>query len=323
MFNIYMKYTLVLFLSLLSLQISAQETQNPEAVLVTPEQKTEFLRIHKGSNGVASALQLANARYIKNHDAANNVSVDLISAVHIADKSYYENLNELFKTYDVVLYELVAPEGTRVGGNVGDKSKGDKNTGGKNISLMTSLQRGMQNVLGLTFQLDEVDYSASNFVHADISPTDFKRSMAEKGESFLSMFLKLWLVGMQQQAANKSAATDAQLLLALFSPTRERDLKVIVAQQFIQMRPTIDALEGENGSTIITTRNLKALQVLRQEIKKGHKKLAIFYGAAHMPGIEEGLIEEFGMQLDQINWVDGWDLRVPVMAPKTAVENAP
>jgi len=27
------------------LQISAQETQNPEAVLVTPEQKTEFLRI--------------------------------------------------------------------------------------------------------------------------------------------------------------------------------------------------------------------------------------------------------------------------------------
>ncbi len=40
-----MKYTLILFLSLLSLQISAQETQNPEAVLVTPEQKTEFLRI--------------------------------------------------------------------------------------------------------------------------------------------------------------------------------------------------------------------------------------------------------------------------------------
>jgi len=238
--------------------------------------------------------------------------------VHIADKSYYENLNELFKTYDVVLYELVAPEGTRVGGNVEDK-----NTGGKNISLITSLQRGMQNVLGLTFQLDEVDYSASNFVHADISPTDFKRSMAEKGESFLSMFLKLWLVGMQQQTANKSAATDAQLLLALFSPTRERDLKVIAAQQFIQIRPTIDALEGENGSTIITTRNLKALQILRQEIEKGHKKLAIFYGAAHMPGIEEGLIEEFGMKLDQINWVDGWDLRVPVMTPKAAVKNAP
>ncbi|MCF6226910.1 MAG: hypothetical protein L3J22_11510 [Xanthomonadales bacterium] len=318
-----MKYTLVLFLSLLSLQISAQETQNPKAVLVTFDQKTEFLRIHKDTNGVASALQLANARYITNHGVANKVSVDLISAVHIADKSYYQNLNELFKTYDVVLYELVAPEGTRVGENVGDESVDGKNAGGKNISLITSLQKGMQNVLGLTFQLDEVDYSASNFVHADISPTDFKRSMAEKGESFLSMFVKVWRVGMQQQTANKNAATDVQLLLALFSPTRERDLKVLAAQQFSQMRPTLDALEGENGSTIITTRNLKALQILRQEIEKGHKKLAIFYGAAHMPGIEEGLIEEFGMKLDQINWVDGWDLRVPVMAPKTVVENAP
>ncbi|MCF6264400.1 MAG: hypothetical protein L3J24_12550 [Xanthomonadales bacterium] len=316
-----MKYTLVLFFSLFSLhslQTSAQETQNSKAVVVTSDQKTEFLRIHKDTNGVASALQLANARYIPEDGAANDLYVDLISAVHVADKSYYENLNELFKTYDVVLYELVAPKGTRVGENAGDKSTGDKNK-----SLISSLQRGMQNILGLTFQLDEIDYSASNFVHADISPTDFKRSMAEKGESFLSMLLKVWLVGMQQQAANKNAATDAKLLLALFSPTRERDLKVIAAQQIIEMRPTIDALEGENGSTIITTRNLKALQVLRQEIDKGHKKLAIFYGAAHMPGIEEGLIEEFGMTLEHINWVDGWDLRAPLVEATAVVENAP
>ncbi|MCF6263122.1 MAG: hypothetical protein L3J24_05995 [Xanthomonadales bacterium] len=122
--------------------------------------------------------------------------------------------------------------------------------------------------------------------------------------------------------SNQNAATDAKLLLALFSSTLERDLKVIAAQQIIEMRPTMDALEGESGSTIITTRNLKALQVLKQEIEKGHKKLAIFYGAAHMPGIEEGLVEEFGMKLDQINWVDGWDLRVSVMATEADVENA-
>ncbi|MCF6263121.1 MAG: hypothetical protein L3J24_05990 [Xanthomonadales bacterium] len=182
-----MKYTLILFFSLFSLQASAQAIQSSDAGLLTAEHETEFLRIHKDTKGRTIALQLANARHIPEQDAANDLVVDLISAAHIADKSYYENLNEFFKTYDVVLYELVAPEGTKVG----------ENTDSKNKSLISSLQRGMQNALGLSFQFDEVDYLASNFVHTDISLTDFKQSMTDKGESFLSMFLKVWLVGMQ------------------------------------------------------------------------------------------------------------------------------
>jgi len=116
----------------------------------------------------------------------------------------------------------------------------------------------MKNVLGLTFQLDEVDYSPDNFVHADISPEDFKNSMNEKGESFLSMFMRMWLVGIQQQATNPNAVSDMDLIMALLSPKRERDLKVLAAKQFIEMDPVMDVLEGENGSTIISTRNLRA-----------------------------------------------------------------
>lgn len=237
-------------------------------------------------------------RYAPANNYPSNVYVDLISAVHVGDKSYYESLNSLFKNYDAVLYELVAPEGTKVS----DKSAGE----GK--SMLSALQHGMKNVLGLTFQLDEVDYDAENFVHADISPDDFVKSMDEKGESFLSMFLRMWLVGMQQQATNPNAINDMDLIFAMFSNNREAKLKQLVAVQFIEMDPVMNALEGKEGSTILTTRNLKALKVLREQLDKGHKKLAIFYGAAHMPEMEELLITDFNFKPVKTDWVNAWDL---------------
>jgi len=261
--------------------------------------KTEFLRIKNNENDVPIALQLANARYVPINGFPKGMYVDLISAVHIADKSYYDNLNKLFKTYDVVLYELVAEEGTRVGDKKASEGK----------SLLSALQQGMKNVLGLTFQLDEVDYSPKNFVHADISPEDFKNSMDKRGESFFSMFLRMMLVSMQQQATNPNAVSDADLIMALFSDNRERDLKIIAANQFIEMEPVMNAIEGDKGSTIVTERNLKALKVLRQEIEKGNKTFAIFYGAAHMPEMAKVMMKEFKLKPDQVNWVDAWNLK--------------
>lgn len=291
-----MKYLLLLALLILSSNLYAKDIAS---IPVTEKNKTEFLRIKKDKNNHPISMQLANVTYVPENGIPSDLSVDLISAVHVADKSYYENLNKLFKTYDVVLYELVAPEGTRVGDKAASEGK----------SLLSALQTGMKNVLGLTFQLDEVDYSPKNFVHADISPDDFKKSMDEKGESFLSMFLNMWLMGLQQQATNPNMPSDAEVLMALFSSNREHDLKIIAAQQFIEMGPMMDALEGDNGSTLVTARNLKALKVLRREIEKGHKKFAIFYGAAHMPEMEKVLMKEFKMKRDHIHWVDAWNLQ--------------
>src|SRR5690606_17465235 len=74
--------------------------------------------------------------------------VDLVGAVHIGEKSYYDALNKAFDDYDVVLYELVAPEGA-----IPDKKAGG---GGNPIS---TLQQGMKRMLQLEFQLDRIDYA--------------------------------------------------------------------------------------------------------------------------------------------------------------------
>ncbi|HET9272935.1 MAG TPA: hypothetical protein VFO09_01545, partial [Methyloceanibacter sp.] len=39
--------------------------------------------------------------------------IDLVAVVHVGEQAYYRRLNREFEKYDAVLYELVAPEGTR------------------------------------------------------------------------------------------------------------------------------------------------------------------------------------------------------------------
>ena len=71
-----------------------------------------------------SHLETSITRYeLKNADG-KTVTVDLIGAVHVGEKEYYEALNKRFEQYDSMLYELVAPEGTVIpkGGRASPKA---------------------------------------------------------------------------------------------------------------------------------------------------------------------------------------------------------
>src|SRR3954464_10640003 len=81
-----------------------------------PKLGQDWVRLDYDAKGEVQGMQTAVVRYTSKETAGNEspVQVDLIGAVHIADPAYYEKLNERFKHYDVLLYELVAPEGTIV-----------------------------------------------------------------------------------------------------------------------------------------------------------------------------------------------------------------
>jgi hypothetical protein len=51
------------------------------------------------------------------------------------------------------------------------------------------------------------------------------------------------------------------------------------------------------------------MKVLQKELVGGKKKIAIFYGAAHMPDFERRLVEDFGMRRQGEEWLTAWDLR--------------
>ncbi len=71
------------------------------------ESGTVFTRIAIDDDERARALQMSIVTY-EPGDGKDILSVDLVSAIHIGDPPYYAELNERFREYDVLLYELVA-----------------------------------------------------------------------------------------------------------------------------------------------------------------------------------------------------------------------
>ncbi|MBX9790104.1 MAG: hypothetical protein K2Y37_14400 [Pirellulales bacterium] len=235
--------------------------------------------------------------------------VDLIGAVHIGERAYYEQINREFKNYEVVLYELVAPPGTRI-------PKG----GAASAHPVAMLQGGMKSMLGLESQTELVDYQAENLVHADMSPEELNRSMEARGDGFMAMFFRMLGQSIAQQARDQvlrqsgaklpRRASQTDLLAALLNPNRGAGgLKQMLADQFENMEETMRALEGPQGSSLISERNKVALAELRKQVQEGKRRIAVFYGAGHLPDLERRLLDDHGLKRSAERWLQAWDLK--------------
>ncbi len=262
-------------------------------------EKNKYLRIVRDRKDKVVGLETAIVRFRPDTSRADGLQVDLVAAVHVADKSYYQELNNRFAKYDVVLYELVAPQGTRI-------PKGGRK--GKGGNVVSSIQMGMKNLLELEYQLDQVDYTRKNFVHADLSPDEFMQSMRDRKEGFTDIFVRLMAYGMAKQASGKDD-DGMNLLMALFDKNRALALKRAVAEQFEDIDGAMAVLDGPKGSTLISQRNKRALEVLKKQIAAGKKKIAIFYGGGHMPDMEKHLRADFGLKPDKTEWLQAWNMK--------------
>lgn len=283
----------VLALLILSICLPAW-SQKPDKAKKQPKQH-KFLRVVKDKNSQPVAMETAIVRFVAAGEKNKGITVELIGAVHVGEKQYYEKLNDTFTKYDALLYELVAPEGKQV---PKESSK----------SVISIMQIGLKSLLGIEHQLRIIDYSKKNFVHADMSPEQFDKSMKDRGESFLKMYLRLVGSSLAQQDQS-GGQSDVQLLMALFGKNRKLTLKRLMASQFENMDGMIKAINGPNGSTILTERNKIAIKVLTREIAKGKKNIGIFYGAAHLPDLEKRLVSEFGLKRQSERWIVAWDLK--------------
>lgn len=272
--------------------------EEPKPLAKARPAESAFLRLSKDSRGGLESLDTSIVRYAAKDPADTGVTVDLVAAVHIGSKPYYETLERRFKDYDCVLYELVAPEKNRV------PKPGQKPSG-----MIGQAQTGLTSVLGLEFQLEQIDYAAKNFVHADLSPGEFDEAMERRGESWWTMFGKLMRESMHQKNAASQEVSVGDLFGAIFGNDRELRLRRIMAVQFTDMEVLTAAFSGEEGSTIITDRNAAAIDVMQRQIAKGKRKIAIFYGAAHMPDFDERLRKDFGLEPNKTDWLEAWDLR--------------
>lgn len=262
-----------------------------EPVVVDPVAEapaTQFIRVERDDE--STRLQTAVTRFTR-----GELEVDLIGAVHIADESYYEKLNTSFKAYPAVLFEMIG--GENLGNGNGIQNEAAKPAGA--LGFLGVAFEKMQQALDLKGQKDEVDYSAENFVHADLTIEEFTKLNQEREQSLMTFMLK--------QAFAKPSGNEpssAGLLLALLSRNPEK-LKLQLVDTLGEGDTQMANITGDN--VIINDRNIKCLAVMQDQIDAGKTKVGIFYGAAHYPDMEKRLIEQ-GFKMTQQTWLDAWTI---------------
>ena len=288
----------------------------PFAVMAEESAKVEFIRVDE--DAAAARLQTALTRYEK-----DGVTVDLIGAIHIADKAYYQDLSRRFAGYDSLLFEMVGGEkfGRKPAATTeandppppDDKArdqdeppKDERKEAGQ--SALHQIYKMAATFLGLAGQMDQIDYNQPNFVHADLTQAEFDKMQRERGESLLGFALN----AAKEGQAQKNQPDPAKLLDAMLSG-KSNLMKLEIVHTLGQGDDQIGALAGE--SVILTDRNARCLEVLAREIKAGTRNLGIFYGAAHFNDLSKQL-EEQGFKRAHQEWLTAWHIPKPKKVPK-------
>jgi hypothetical protein len=267
------------------------------AVLTAAEEPTNFIRFLEEDE--SDSLQTAVVSY----ESPQKVKVDLVGAIHIADKAYFDALNVRFKGYEAVLYELVGP-------SFEERGKPEAKKQAEKLQWVGQLQTMMRDTLKLHGQLEGIDYTAKNFVHADMNMSQFTQTQTEKQESFLSLYLKAAQAQKEvneKRGVNSDAAGMVMLLKILTMKDSSTELKRMIAQEFDSVEDIMAGMETGDGTVLVGERNKVALAVMDKEIASGKKRIAIFYGAAHLGNMEERLLKK-GFKRTKVEWLKAWDL---------------
>lgn len=260
--------------------------------------------------------------------------VDLVGAIHIADPSYYADLNNRFATYDKVLYEMVdGGDLPRMlilkrkveGGTATDEEKAEyeKLSGEmkerKEDSILgfvlNFLYDSISTQMNLQMQAEGIDYGKENFVFADVTQEELSKAMQDRGESWLGLIVKSMISNLGELD-----------LMTLLNPD-PRQYKRMMMESLAKSSQSDSVMEQ---SSIVVTRNSKCFEVLEGVLKQPEvKRVAIFYGAMHLRDMDERL-KKMGYTLQKVEWLKAISSissvpapAQPAPAPQEAPEPAP
>ncbi|KAJ6845509.1 uncharacterized protein M6B38_287300 [Iris pallida] len=310
---------------------------------------SDFMRFRSGGAGGGSGageLQTAVVTYRKKLPLLllqPSLQVDLVSTIHVADKEYFDTLQNGLQLYDCVLYEMVVSKES-LEDRKSSKTKRLKASHSRGFNILEFIQRQMARILALDFQLDCLNYQADNWFHADLDFETFKMLQLEKGENLftfardmtirstkalvqpasipndlgpwrskllqMSRVLPMPLVGILIiggvcSPSEYKAAKNPELE-ALSSLKIGTALKIFLAKRLTSESTQLNADVEEK---IIGERNRVAMEALQRAIDSGHKRIAVLYGGGHMPDLGRRLREEFDMVPSQVEWITAWSIR--------------
>lgn len=149
---------------------------------LSSEEKNKMRSVYVDISDRKVSLKVPCIPYIYRNPVRNqNIHVDVFSMLHIGESEYYEKLQSILKSYDVVLYELIVADNNIIIGDQPFKKKLRKFDvfAGNIETLATSFQ--------LRTQLD-MDFYADNWYIADLDSSTIQKLEAKGLKDTLNQY---------------------------------------------------------------------------------------------------------------------------------------
>ncbi|GIW70947.1 MAG: hypothetical protein KatS3mg102_0489 [Planctomycetota bacterium] len=257
--------------------------------------------------------------------------VSLVGVVHIGDPAYYRELQRRLDGHDLVLFEGVGADssadisGMQLPDAEARRRELERGAAGPApfadevpaLDPLSRLQSFMGEVLDLSFQKDGIDYRRSWWKPADVTGEELLRLLAE--QDFDALELLRQAVDQRARAELEGAVVRALQSLAE-SLVTGKPLRIVLKEAFGELLAVQMAELGQAGTeegprldpfnaAIILGRNQVAEQKVLQALRiEDARRIALFYGAGHMPDLERRL-EHHGLTRAAVEWLPAWDMR--------------
>src|SRR5262249_11286003 len=186
--------------------------------------------------------------------------------------------------------------------------------GRKTDNPLSLIMQVVKMVLDLELQTERIDYTKKNFVHADLSPEQMAEAIQKRGDDPVTLMLGFAADMLRQMNAREQteknqpkdkekppaangpgSLEDLDIFSLILDQEGPKKLKRMLAEQLANVESPASGLGPTLSNILIADRNEAAMKVFQKELAQGKKKIAIFYGAGHMPDFEKHLRLDFDL----------------------------
>jgi len=211
---------------------------------------------------------------------AGSPDIDLVGAIHVAEKDYYWRLQARLEKSDIVLYEGV----------------GKKDDSAPEVEVNKTAYGRLASSLGLVVQKPGIDYSRPNFRRCDLTVEEMEglleKEIAGGGSSAIAAReARDELADIGTAMHGRRWTLNAALGIVRLSPALQEHLRLSLAGVGSDAREDESTISPRLDQLIKEDRNRHVVAELQKLLRRerGHRRVAIFYGSAHMPDLERRL----------------------------------
>lgn len=168
----------------------------------------------------------------------------------------------------------------------------------ESVQTPEGIQTQLANALRVEFQLDAMDTTNPDWVNADMDINQLQHALSEYGDDSLAILdllegqsISAKIAGFVLGFISRSPQLSSMMKLVMMDMLALAEQTDIIAQQEVM------------HAVIVEGRNQVVIDYLKKTIDEhpNHDDIGIFYGAGHMPGLEQSLIE-MGYQPAEDHW---------------------